>query len=140
MEDRRVIGIGNLKERIERVISKFDCVYKYESYLEDNPMRVEAYIDPKLTEYNEIKRFINFMGSDEDRVSCTLISTDRIIPLRRGFNSGEAFSYLIGLDEIKKILAISYDLPEGSYVEDINKIHDEIHIIIKDKKREPVFS
>lgn len=140
MEDRRVIGIRTLKERVESIISKFDCIYKYETYLEDNPMKVEAYIDPKLTTYEEIQRFLNFMGDDEDRVNCTLIDTDKIMPLREGFNTGNAFKYLIGLEEIKTLLTISYDLPKGTYVEDITKVHEEIHVIIKDEKKEPVYS
>ena len=140
MEDRRVIGIGDLKERIEGIISKFDCVYNYEAFLEDTPLRVIAYINPRLSPYGEVVRFLNFIGDDENRVNCTLVGTGEIKSFNEGFNSGKEFQYLIGLEELKRILALSYDLPKDSYIDDISKIHDEIHIIIKDKYKEQIYS
>jgi hypothetical protein len=138
MEYKRILDSGDLKSRIQNTITEFYWVNKIDINAKNDPFSAIVYVDPKLVNYDEVLEFINFLGDEENTARCTICDTKAVMSLREGFNSGKEFEYLIGLNELKTILTRSYDLPDSKFIDAIVKVHEDIHVLIKDKKPLPV--
>lgn len=138
MEYKRILDSGDLKSRIENTITEFYWVNKIDINAKNDPFSAIVYVDPKLVKYDEVLEFIHFLGDEEDTARCTICDTRAVMSLREGFESGKEFEYLIGLNELKTILTRSYDLPDSKFIDAIVKVHEDIHILIKDRKPLPV--
>lgn len=138
MEYKRILDSGDLKSRIQNTITEFYWVNKIDINAKNDPFSAIVYVDPKLVKYDEVLEFINFLGDEENTARCTICDTRAIMSLREGFDSGKEFEYLIGLNELKTILTRSYDLPDSKFIDAIVKVHEDIHVLIKDKKPLPV--
>ncbi|WP_160670131.1 hypothetical protein [Clostridium sp. C8-1-8] len=138
MEYKRILDSGDLESRIENTLNEFYWVNKLDINAKNDPFSAIVYVDPKLVTYDEVLDFIEFIGDEQDTAKCTICDTRAIVSLKEGFDSGKEFEYLIGLNELKIILARSYDLPDSKVIDAIVKVHEDIHILIKDRKPLPV--
>jgi len=132
--ERRVINPGDLKARIENTFKDFYWVNKYEINAKNDPFWAKVFISPDLIPFYEIEGFLNFLDDNIDKATCTIVSTNKVVPIGDGYGSGEEFIYFLGTDEIKALLTKSYDLSFSKYIDAITKVNEDIHIIIKEKQ------
>lgn len=132
MENQRIIDSGDLKERLQKELLKFNFIYKMDINSKNDPFTITAYINPKLCEnYNNIIDFLNYIYNKEESANCTILKTNAIKNIKQAYDNEETFRYLLGIEEIKALLWHSYNLPKDKYIDKIIKVHEDIHIFIK---------
>lgn len=132
MENKRIINPGDLRERLKKELLKFNFIYEMDINAKNDPFTVTAYINPKLFEnYNSLLDFLDYVGNKEESANCTVLETNAIKNIKDACDSSENFRYLLGSEEIKELLHHSYDLPKDKVIDNIIKVHEEIHILIK---------
>lgn len=134
MDEKRIIDCGDLKSRIENTLSNFYWVNKIDINAKNDPFSAVVYIDPKLIPYNNVIELISFLGDNEEKAVCKISETGAVLPLRDGFKTEKEIEYLLGMNEIKTLLEKSYALPDNQFIDSILKVHEDVHIFIKDKK------
>lgn len=132
--EKRIIDTGDLKSRIENTFKEFYWVNKYDITTKNDPFWAKVYINPDLIPFYEIENFLEFVGDTTDKATCTIVSKSTIVPIGDGYGSGEEFVYTLGTDEIKSLLTKSYNLASSKYIDAIVKVHEDIHILIKEKQ------
>lgn len=136
MENKKIISKGDLKERIEKSLIKFNCIYDMDINPIDDPFIVRLTIDPKLCEnYDDITELLNFINNREDLANVIITDTNAIKNIKTAFNEGKPFYYLLGTEEIKTILSFSYSLGKNKAIDRIFKEHENIHIFITEHEK-----
>lgn len=132
MENRRIINCGDLKERLEKELLKFNFIYEMDIDAKNDPFTVTAYINPKLCEnYDSILDFLSYICNKEETANCTVLETNAIKNIKDAYDNSETFRYLLGSEEIKALLWHSYNLPKDKAIDKVIKVHEEVHVLIK---------
>lgn len=136
MENKKIISKGDLKERIEKSLIKFSCIYDMDINPIDDPFIVRLTIDPKLCEnYGDIQELLTFINNKEDLANVIITDTNAIKNIKTAYDEGTQFYYLLGTEEIKTILAHSYNLGKHKTIDKIFKAHEDIFIFINEHEK-----